>query len=104
MPTKKAVKSPNTKTAKAKKEEKTPKFEVILEMNGEVYKEKTDDVAKALMDLKPEYLVKTKCLLTVKSGKKEVTRLLMPSKIKRLFINRIAAQCYVDSLMPVFNG
>ncbi len=67
--------------------------------NGDTFKKKTDDIAKTILDLKPEQL-HTEVYITVKSGKEYAQeRRLNLIQGKKLFINEDFMDVFISNLM-----
>lgn len=78
----------------------TPKFDytVVIAINDETFKIKTNDIAEAIQSVKPEFL-RTKTVVKVTKGKKTLDRLLYLQQGKMLFNNRITLESFVKNLI-----
>lgn len=78
-------------------------YKLIVSMNDETFEAQTDDIASAIMELKPGHL-KTKVVITVKYGDMEKDFVLFNVRAKRIFINRMAAEFFAKSVKLAVNG
>lgn len=84
-------------------EEVTPKkpegqFIVFTKVNGIANQIRTDDIANAIMAMKPE-LPKTTLVIRVTKGKVIRDRLLQLQEAKRLYSNEITMEMFIKNLL-----
>ncbi len=77
---------------------KTKAYSLKMAFNGEEFNTKTDDLNKALLSLKPEQL-HTEVYVTVQKGKDEAERRLSLKQAKRLFMDDVVRQVFIQNLL-----
>ena len=82
---------------KVKKAVEKKEFELVVHLNDQVFKTKTNDLEEAIQSFAPEFL-KTKLIIQVTKGKKTLERVLYLQRGKILFTNRYALGAFVRSL------
>jgi len=85
--------------------EKSPVFNLTLMINGENHKKRTTDIAKTIMELKPDFCyTDTYITLSTGSGKNKITteRKLNLLQSKKLFNNENVLQVYVMNLLQEY--
>lgn len=95
MATKRAVtKKPNKEITE------TPQKEYLLwlKFNDTEYKVETDNIADALLSLKPAHL-KTRVLLKIQNGKKVCDKILSGMQAKQVFRNKLAMQVFLNRII-----
>lgn len=83
---------------KTKTKNTTKKYSLILEINGQVFNKRTNDIKKTIMDLTPEFVF-TEVFITVKKGKERVDRILNLKQAKKLFQNEDVLDVFIMNLM-----
>ena len=94
-----AVKKP-IKTEEIKEVKKTikPKYELIMQFNGETFTTKTNDIKEAILSLKPEILY-TEIYITVTKGELVMERFLNLKRGRNLFINEDFINVFIINLL-----
>ena len=82
-----------------KKTKPTPKpYKVEMVFNGSTFKKTTDDVAKTIVELKPDVL-HTEVYVSVSKGKDTMERKLNLVQGKRLFLSEDFLSVFISNLM-----
>lgn len=81
------------KTVKA-----TKLYNLTVHLNGLVFKKRTNDLDKTIVDLKPEQL-HTEVYITVKKGKDVMDRRLNLQQGRNLFNNEDFRQVFISNLL-----
>jgi hypothetical protein len=74
------------------------KYSLTFKINGETKKKRTDDISKALDDVRPP-LVLTEMYVTVKKGKHLIERKLNLIQARKLFADSTAREIFINNLM-----
>lgn len=76
----------------------TPKYSLKMLFNGEEFNTKTSNLDEAILALKPEVL-HTEVYLTAQKGEEVSERRLNLHQAKRLFVDDITRQVFVQNLL-----
>lgn len=76
----------------------TKKYSLWMKFNGEEYTTTTNDLAKGLLSLQPEQL-HTEVYLIAKKGKEESERKLSLKQAKRVFLDDMVRQVFIQNLL-----
>lgn len=93
-----AKKKNTEKVVKESVKKASKKYSLKVELNGEVFKFKTDHIARSILSIKP-YAIKTATKVTLKKGSKSVERVIFVPAARRLFRNEISAQTLAKNLV-----
>jgi len=74
------------------------KYTLELTFNGETFTKNTDDLKKAFMSMKPEF-VHTEGYITISKGDAVFQRKLDLVKLRKLFANPEELDMFVDTLL-----
>ncbi len=86
----------------AKKEIKSPFFTVSFAFTDWKVKTKGLDIVDCLNQITPKFTLKSKATVTIKSGKKSCSRVMLPVEIKRLLskdFNKVVFQKRMLTIM-----
>jgi len=85
-------------TTKTKATPKAKAYSLEATFNGETYTSKTDDLGEALLKMKPAQL-HTEIYVTAKKGEEVSERRLSLTQGKRVFIDDIVRQVFIQNLL-----
>jgi hypothetical protein len=77
---------------------KSKTYSLTAKINGETVRRFTDDLNQTIKDLKPDWL-HTEVYITVKKGKQIAERRLTLTNAKRVFVNDINREVFINNLM-----
>ena len=77
---------------------KPKKFSVTMQINGKVLTEKSDSLEDAILAMKPDVLL-TEVYVTAKKGKEMSERRLGLNEAKKMFLDDVARQVFIQNLL-----
>ena len=86
-----------------KQKSSNKKYNLTLSFNDQIFTVETDDLAESIMSVAPQFL-KTRVLFLIKKGDLVCEKMLLLLQGRRLFMNKIALEVFINKLVFTKNG
>jgi hypothetical protein len=91
------------KTVAKKQKSSTKEYNLTISFNDQIFTFDTDDLAESIMSVAPQFL-KTRVLFLIKKGNLVCEKMLLLLQGRRIFMNKVALEVFINKLVFTKNG
>jgi hypothetical protein len=86
-----------------KQKPSTKEYNLTISFNDQIFTFDTDDLAESIMSVAP-FQLKTRVLFLIKKGDLVCEKMLLLLQGRRLFMNKVALEVFINKLVFTKNG